>query len=49
MSILIDLFKFLRKSRKFWLVPIVLLLVTVGGLLLFAQGSVLAPFIYTLF
>jgi competence protein ComGC len=49
MSVFIELFKFLGKTKKFWLVPIILVLLTIGGLLLFAQSSVLAPFIYTLF
>lgn len=49
MSILIELFRFLRKRKKYWLLPIILVMLTIGGLLLLAQGSVLAPFIYTLF
>jgi hypothetical protein len=44
-----DLWLFLRERKKFWLLPIVLILLLVGGLLFFSQGSVLAPFIYTLF
>ena len=39
----------LRQHRKFWLVPIVILLLLVGVLLVFAQTSILAPFIYTIF
>lgn len=44
-----DLWGFLRVRKKFWLLPIIVVLVGLGGLLLLAQGSVLAPFIYTLF
>ena len=50
---MIDLFKdlwdFMRERKKFWLLPIIILLVLLGGLLVFAQGSTIAPFIYTLF
>jgi hypothetical protein len=44
-----DLWVFMRERKKFWLLPIVLLLVLLGGILVFAQGSAIAPFIYTLF
>jgi hypothetical protein len=44
-----DLFRYLTKRKKYWLLPVILVLVTMGGLLVLAQGSVLAPFIYTLF
>ena len=40
---------FLRARKKWWLLPIVFVMVVVGALLIFAQGSALAPFIYTLF
>lgn len=40
---------FLRQNKKLWLLPIVLTLVMLGALLVFAQGSALAPFIYTIF
>jgi hypothetical protein len=49
MSILAELWSFLRVRKKYWLAPIVLLLVVFGGLILLAQGSAVAPFIYTLF
>jgi len=39
----------MRVRKKWWLVPIIVVMVAVGVLLVFAQGSVLAPFIYTLF
>jgi hypothetical protein len=41
--------KFLFKRKKYWLLPLVLVLFLMGGLLVLAQGSVVAPFIYTLF
>ena len=41
--------RFLRQEKKWWLIPIILILLLVGALLVFAQGSVLAPFIYTIF
>jgi hypothetical protein len=49
MSFLSELWSFLRARKKFWLMPIVLVLLIVGGLLVLAQGSAVAPFIYTLF
>jgi hypothetical protein len=39
----------MRERKKLWLLPIVVVLVVVGGLLVFAQGSALAPFIYSIF
>lgn len=44
-----ELWAFMRERKKFWLLPIILVLVMFGGLLVFTQGSVVAPFIYTLF
>jgi hypothetical protein len=44
-----ELWAFMKTRKKFWLAPLIILLVLIGGLLLFAQGSVLAPFIYTIF
>lgn len=44
-----DLFRFLLGRKKYWLLPVIFLLLIVGGLLVLAQGTVLAPFIYTLF
>ena len=49
MSFLRELWQFLRARKKFWLLPIILLMVVLGGLLILAQGSALAPFIYTIF
>jgi hypothetical protein len=44
-----DLWAFMRERKKFWLAPIILVMVMLGALIVFAQGSALAPFIYTLF
>jgi hypothetical protein len=44
-----ELWSFLRVRKKWWLLPIILVLLVVGLLLVIAQGSVLAPFIYTVF
>ncbi len=44
-----DLWGFLRERKKFWLAPIILVMLLLGALLIFAQGSAVAPFIYTLF
>lgn len=49
MDLLRDLWGFLRERKKFWLAPILLVLLFMGLLLVFAQGSAVAPFIYTLF
>ncbi len=49
MSILAELWQFLRVRKKFWLLPIVLVLLVFGGLIILVQGSAVAPFIYTLF
>lgn len=44
-----ELWVFLRVRKKLWLAPIIIVMVLLGGLLVLAQGSVVAPFIYTLF
>jgi hypothetical protein len=44
-----EFWQFLKVRKKWWLLPIVVLMVVVGALLVFAQGSALAPFIYTIF
>jgi uncharacterized protein DUF5989 len=49
MSILAELWAFLRVRKKYWLAPILLMLLVFGGLIILAQGSAVAPFIYTLF
>jgi hypothetical protein len=45
----VELWAFMRERKKFWLLPIVLVLVLFGGLIVLTQGSAVAPFIYTLF
>ncbi len=49
MELLRELWTFLRVRKKFWLAPIIFIMLIIGGLLILAQGSVVAPFIYTLF
>ena len=44
-----DFFYFMRIRKKFWMAPIVIIMLLLGGLLVASQGSVVAPFIYTLF
>lgn len=44
-----EFWNFLRLRKKLWLAPLLVVLVAIGGLLILAQGSVIAPFIYTLF
>jgi hypothetical protein len=49
MSFVVELWQFLKVRKKFWLLPIIMVMVLIGGLLVLAQGSAIAPFIYTLF
>ena len=49
MGLMGELWAFMRERKKLWVLPILVVLVAVGGLLVFAQGSALAPFIYTIF
>jgi len=49
MSFLTELWQFLKARKKVWLLPIILMLLVLGGLLVLVQGSAIAPFIYTLF
>lgn len=49
MGFIKELWVFLRARKKLWLLPIIIIMVLLGGLLIAAQGSVMAPFIYTLF
>ena len=44
-----DLWAFMRERKKFWLAPIIFVMVILGALIVLAQGSAVAPFIYTLF
>ena len=49
LELLKDLWAFMKERKKFWLAPIILVLLLLGALLVLAQGSAVAPFIYTLF
>ncbi|MET1085005.1 MAG: DUF5989 family protein [Burkholderiales bacterium] len=49
MNLVIELWRFMRVRKKFWLLPILIVMFLLGGLLVLAQGSAVAPFIYTLF
>ncbi len=49
MSFIAELWMFLRVRKKFWLLPILAMMVIFGGLLVLAEGSAVAPFIYTIF
>lgn len=49
MSLIGELWAFLRARKKFWMLPIIALMLLLGVLLVFSQGSVFAPFIYTMF
>ena len=49
MSFLGELWAYMRTRKKYWLIPILLMMVILGGLIVLAQGSAVAPFIYTLF
>ena len=49
MEFLVELLNFIKERKKYWLVPIILLLLMLGGLIVVTQGSAIAPFIYTIF
>ena len=49
MSFIAELWAFMRVRKKFWLLPVFIVLALFGGLIVLSQGSALAPFIYTLF
>jgi len=49
MGFLIELWTFMRIRKKFWLLPIIVMMVVFGGLIVLSQGSAVAPFIYTIF
>lgn len=49
MSFIAELWAFMRERKKFWLLPILVVMVLFGGLIVLAKGSAVAPFIYTLF
>jgi Family of unknown function (DUF5989) len=49
MAFLTEFFRFLTTRKKYWLLPVLLMMALVGGLVILSQGSAVAPFIYTLF
>ena len=49
MAFLSELWRFMRVRKKFWLLPVLIMMVVVGGLVVLTKGSAVAPFIYTLF
>ena len=49
MSFLTELWDFMRVRKKFWLLPVLIMMVLLGGLIVLTQGSAVAPFIYTVF
>jgi len=49
MSFIIEFWKFLKIRKKFWLLPIIFVLIIFGGLIILSQGSAVAPFIYAIF
>jgi hypothetical protein len=49
MDIIAELWRFMRVRKKFWLLPIITVMLVLGGLLILTQGSAVAPFIYTIF
>lgn len=49
MNLLIEIIQFIIKRKKYWLIPIFFALLIFGGLLVISQGSIVAPFIYTIF
>ena len=49
MSFLLEFWRFLRARRKYWLLPVLFMMLVFGGLIVLTHGSAVAPFIYTLF
>ena len=49
LSVIKELWAFMRERKKLWLAPIIILFVIIGGILVLAQGTALAPFIYSIF
>jgi len=49
MDLLVDLWAFMKERKKFWLAPIIIVMLLLGALIVLSQGSAVAPFIYTLF
>jgi hypothetical protein len=49
MAFIVELFNFIKTRKKFWLLPIIVMMAIFGGLVVLSQGSAVAPFIYTIF
>ena len=49
MNFVIEFWKFIKFRKKYWLLPIIIVLIIFGGLIILSQGSAVAPFIYTIF
>jgi hypothetical protein len=49
MDLIVDLWGFMRERKKFWMAPIIVVMLLLGALIVLSQGSAVAPFIYTLF
>jgi hypothetical protein len=49
MAFIIELWQFMKARKKFWLLPILIMMAVFGGLVVLSQGSAVAPFIYTIF
>jgi hypothetical protein len=49
LQVINELWQFMKQNKKYWLAPIVIILVLFGGLMVLAQGSAIAPFVYSLF
>ena len=49
MDFLVELWRFMRVRKKFWLVPVLIMMVIFGGLVILTKGSAVAPYVYTLF
>ncbi len=49
MSTILELIRFIFKRKKYWMLPIIIILIIFGGLIILSQGSAVAPFIYTIF
>ena len=49
LDLLRDIYDFMKVRKKYWLAPLIITLVLIGGIVVFSQGSVVAPFIYSIF
>jgi hypothetical protein len=49
MAFVLELWTFMRVRKKFWLIPVIVMMAVFGGLVVLSKGSVIAPFLYTLF